>query len=239
MSKNAKPMPSERQLIQLAIAAIRHARGQLQDAEHLIERERWSPALVTAALGLEEMGKAHLCTSMLAYSPEQRATQATEFWKTFNSHAAKAAIAQTQLMMLTSPAPPNAATLFADITASAEKVNDAKFRGLYVDVAEDGELTEPDEVAEAHARAVVEQLARVLTGGLSLENADPDEVTEFLAWWRENGDPGVVAAVAETDTDAARMLLEMRAMAQDEGPVPDWIHASFPTMLRDEGASAE
>lgn len=80
----------------------------------------------------------------------------------FDSHKAKAIVAQTPLITVMSATAPKPATLFAGLEAAGAKVNDAKSKALYVDVAADGELSEPDDVPEAAARAAVEQLAHAL-----------------------------------------------------------------------------
>lgn len=197
---------------------------------------------MAAALGLEEIGKSYLCVSTLVMPAEMREAQTAEFWKRFDSHIAKAMVAQTPLatvMAATAPAP---ATLFADIEAASAKINDAKFRGLYVDVDGDGELSEPDDVTEADAREVVEKLDRILNDslamGLSFEDADPTTVVEFLAWWRENGDMNAFATEPETEVDVARMLIEARDMVRGEGPIPPWMLAAFPASLFEDDAPA-
>jgi AbiV family abortive infection protein len=235
-------MPSDRRLIELAVAAVRHAREQLQDAEALLARGRWASALVDAALGLEEMGKSYLCTSALTLPVELHESEAAAFWKMFDSHTVKAVFAQVPLATYIAAAPPNLTTLLADITASGAKVNDAKFRGLYVDVDDEGEMAEPDDVTENDARAVVDQLARALDDsrarGLSFEDADPAEVAEFIAWWRETGDPGALIDPAKTEDDVARMLVEMRALVRDEGPTPAWLRQALPGLFAEDDADA-
>lgn len=237
-----KPMPDEPHLIKLSVAAIKHAREYLEDAEALLDRGRWPAALVDAALGLEEMGKSYMCISALVLPAEQREAYAAGFWKNFDSHIAKALVAQTPLITVMAATAPSPATLFADLEAASTALNNAKFKALYVDVADDGELSEPDEVTEADARAAVEQLGRALNDshamGLSFEDADPAIVVEFLAWWRRNGDPSAFMELAETDADAARMLIEAREMIRGDGPVPEWIRRSLPLLFEDDASAA-
>ncbi len=233
-----KPMPDEIRLAELSIAAARNARRQHREAAELVVLGRWPTAYVVAALGLEEVGKAHLCATALHMSPEMREQDLEGFWEIFYSHTKKAAFARLPLSMVASAAVGNMEALWNELTAAASRVHDTKMRGLYVDVDVDGALLEPPTViTEDEARAMVDELGNVLdsllAAQISLEDIeDPAEFAAFQRWLRERTDLFATFASCESEEDAARMMNDIGAMVRGETPAP-WLREALPELLGD------
>lgn len=227
-----QPMPDELRLIELSVAAMKHAREQHNAATALLLAPgQWSTAAAIAALGLEEVGKSHLCMSALNLPAELREQEAGTFWKMFNNHTVKAAmglIAST-VYLAEQPPPPSLEALWEQVAAVAGRVNNTKFRGLYVDVDDEGALSEPAAVTtEAEAREVVDMLGAVLDGlrEMDLNFETLDDPADFLAFLHEFNQHGGIYALfsqAESADDVARILGDFRAVVRGEAPEPEWL----------------
>lgn len=226
-----QPVPSELRLVELSVAAMKHAREQHNAAAALLlAPSQWSTAAAIAALGLEEVGKSHLCMSALNLPADLREQEAGAFWKMFNNHTVKAAMGQiASAVYLSEQPPPSLEALWEQAAEVAGRINNTKFRGLDVDVDDEGALSEPAAVTtEAEAREVVDMLGAVLDGlremDLSFEMLD--DPADFLAFLHEfNQGGGIYALLSQVDSaaDVARMLGEFRAVVRGEAPEPEWL----------------
>lgn len=71
--KKDLPLPTDVQLAKLASAAAASADGKHRAGLVLLEARQWPEAFANAALGFEELGKAHLCGTMIFIPPQFRA----------------------------------------------------------------------------------------------------------------------------------------------------------------------
>jgi AbiV family abortive infection protein len=161
-----------------AVAAVRNARGLVQDAELLCGAGRLGRAYSLAGLAVEEVGKASNL-AMLAAMPENLRAQAP-LGRMLEWHQMKLVVGQLPAAVPFSP--PGKATRFATIPLSevaeildsaqafAEDIDRLKQRGLYVDMDRSGQIREPSEVTAAEVR---HQLSRARETVLAV-NALPD-----------------------------------------------------------------
>jgi AbiV family abortive infection protein len=174
MSKQPRTVPSVADLATLAEKAIISAQRYLDDSRVLLDARSWPGAYANATLGIEEIGKATICGTMLALTAEDRAQ--FNFDKSFNSHVDKLSCAFLVLHLFRLTPTATTSEMLDMVQRTAIEVNSQKFRGLYVDYI-DGAVREPStEINEAAARArvadlseLVEQYAERYTAELLLE----------------------------------------------------------------------
>lgn len=213
------PQELERTVVGLAAAAFKNARKQHVSAQAVLDQGVWPTAFALAALAAEEVGKAALCTTLLAMPPVLREQSRTDFQKALTDHKAKAEFAQFVLAVSADQMPASIEQLLQDVIESAHRTNAVKFRGLYVDYTDTGDLLEPDDVGEDQARWMVASVAQLLQDSAPAESAvtdNPDDYLYYLRQWQESMDWETL----ETRVAAAPMdfLTEVRAFARDDAP---------------------
>jgi len=232
MDKKAVRVPDDGELVGIAAAASESAASKLKAATLLFGAGQWAEAFYNAALGFEELGKAHLCMTMVVIPVQYRgAFSAREFSEMFNGHAAKAAFGHLVLQMVDQDAPVAVTDMLAEVEAAATQTNTTKFRGLYVDLGADGALLRPRDVGEADARWMVDRLQTLhdWVGPMYIElGRDPDFLV-FLQQFREGIDVAAVGAAVGTDMNL--LLRQMRSLFQNpETAPPPWIAAALPPL---------
>lgn len=101
MSKKNVRVPDDSELVRLAAAACESAASKLEAATLLLGAEQWAEAFYNAALGFEELGKAHLCLTVVMIPTQYRSdVTPREFSEMFNGHGAKAAFGHLVLRSL-------------------------------------------------------------------------------------------------------------------------------------------
>jgi AbiV family abortive infection protein len=232
MGKKTFRMPTDAELMQLMGAAAESAARKLRAARLLLDDDQWAEAFANAALGLEELGKAHLCLTWAGFPLEiRKELSPRDFTQMFNGHEAKASTAHLILRSMIDTVPPTgAAELIADVEAAAAQTNDTKFRGLYVDLAADGSLMHPDSVSEADAQWVVGRLQELLdwAGPMYAELAGDADFLTFVQEFRENLDVSAIAAAVAQDPDA--WMAQLHSALHGQGPAPAWIESAFPPL---------
>ncbi|WP_369146517.1 AbiV family abortive infection protein [Streptomyces sp. R44] len=83
------PEMADRILIDIGREAFKHARDLLHAARLILDAGIWSVAYANAALALEEIGKAVLCSAILPMPPAQRQAEVDGFPDRFTSHEVK------------------------------------------------------------------------------------------------------------------------------------------------------
>jgi len=229
MGKKNFRMPDDAELVRLASASCESAESKLKAAKLLLEGDQWPEAFATAALGFEEMGKAYLCLTVVGIPVQFRDDlPPKQFAALFSGHTAKAQFAHLVLQFLVDDDAPVVVTdLLARAEAAAERTNETKFRGLYVDLGPDGILLHPKDVSEADARWMVDRLRQLLSwapmsAGLG---GDPDFLS-FVSQYRDNLD--VVGIAAAIDSDPSAWANELRAAIHGKGPAPVWLASALP-----------
>jgi AbiV family abortive infection protein len=209
----------ERTVVDLAAAAFRNARSHLTSAQAVFDAQQWPKAFSFAALGLEEVGKAVLCMTMLAMPPVVREEFRSGFEKAFISHEAKTEFAHLAAGMVADSVPASLQQLLADVVASARRTNAVKFSGLYVDYTDTGTLLLPDTVNENDARLMITTIATALAQSKDAEAAvadAPDAYLDVLHQWQDDVDFDALGADIEKNPD--QFLTQVRAFVRDDVP---------------------
>lgn len=190
------PGAMERTVLNLAAASFKNARGLLTSAQAVLDVEQWPRAFSFAALALEEVGKPSLCMMMLGMPPAVREEFRPGFEKAFTSHQAKAEFAHLILGMVDEKMPASVEQMMDDAVTAASRTNAVKFRGLYVDYTDTGELLQPDTVGESDARLMVTTVTAALAVSSFAEAAaaEPDVFLDFLHQWQDAMDFGALDA---------------------------------------------
>lgn len=236
-------VPDEHRLFKMATAAIAWATEECATARDLLAVERWPMALAVAALGIEEVGKAVLCQTMLAMPLAERAAQHKDFQAAFRAHGTKDVLAFFALRVFAddTPLPGSFDDLLAEVGAAAQRTNDTKFRALYTDFGSDGGLLKPTDVGEAEARAMVEQLEGLLSRmgerHMLVEEGDgePEQFIEFITRFHALFDPQVISQFPDDPIPAFESI---RAAMRGDGPLPAWFVDLMPTALAAEMTAA-
>lgn len=213
-SMDGKTIPTSLELAALSDASIANARAYLKEASILLENEAWARAHSSATLALEEIGKAHLCVSLI-WIPEQYRS-GFPFWQAFRNHRTKLTFAYIMRAILGDDEPPSSlAGVLESASSAADADNTTKFRGLYVDY-EDGALRVPAQVSEAEARAVIARV-RLLLHGVG----EPYSLSNLLSFISAEGEDRAVIAhmssrfremASDEDTFIANLRKELQAM---------------------------
>lgn len=137
-----------------------NARQKYDDANVLLENERWPGVQSTATMALEEVGKALLCGVAILVPAKYR--EELPFWTIWRSHELKLAIAHLALALLGDrPATTSVDTFIDQLTSAASADNAAKFNSFYVDY-DDGVVALPSTVGESAARAMAVKVGNLL-----------------------------------------------------------------------------
>ncbi|MFF3139250.1 AbiV family abortive infection protein [Streptomyces mirabilis] len=226
MNKKNVRVPDDSELARVAAAACESAGSKLKAATLLLGAQQWAEAHYNAALGFEELGKAHLCLVVVMIPTRYRSElPPREFSEMFNGHGAKAAFGHLVLRGLVDQDTPAAVTdMLADAEAAAAQTNTTKFRGLYVDLGADGTLLHPSDVAEADARWMVDRLQTLhdwMSPMCAEVGRDPGFLT-FLVQLRENIDADAIGAALEADPELWFRQLRAAVQAPLTAP-PSWM----------------
>ena len=143
-------------------AAEANARDLIDDAEILLERERWPRAYALAVLAYEEFGKGLMALALVASHPSLVTSAHLRELK--NGHVRKLMSAYEHEAMVGAP------ELWATVPQSRENARDVnllKQVGFYVDFSDDGSLRVPSKIGEDEARALVARVHKMIhTSGL-------------------------------------------------------------------------
>ncbi|MGW2292042.1 AbiV family abortive infection protein [Streptomyces phaeochromogenes] len=212
----------ERTVVDLAAAAFKNARSMQTSAQALLDVQQWPSAFAFAALALEEIGKAALCTTMLAMPPVGREAFRPDFERACSHHQTKAELAHLILGMVADTVPASLQQLLDDVAAEARRTNTVKFRGLYTDYTDTGALLLPDDtVSESDARWMVITLTTALDQSSSTEAAvadDPGAYLDLLRQWQNDVDFDALSADVANNPD--QFLTQIRAFVRDDVPPP-------------------
>ncbi|MFF5393371.1 AbiV family abortive infection protein [Streptomyces sp. NPDC013012] len=156
------PDMADRVLIDIGREAFKHARELLRAARLILDAGIWSVAYANAALALEELGKATLCTSVLPLPDGQRQAEMDAFPDRFTSHEAKAFCAFLVLRMVEDHPRADWAQISKNAERDAKRTNKNKFRGLYVDYKNSGHLLKPTDITKAQASELIATAEKVL-----------------------------------------------------------------------------
>jgi AbiV family abortive infection protein len=140
----------------LAPAAARNARDLLADAAILLEHQRWPRAHALAVLAAEEAAKAYISICDVVFGVprvsrhdlERRHIRKLILGRVITDHVIP--FATWHEGWLTSA--PSTPTRLVDM---AHQDNEAKKRGLYVDISADGSLQQPSDIGEDEARNAI------------------------------------------------------------------------------------
>jgi AbiV family abortive infection protein len=158
-------------LAALAGKAAQNARDLLAEAEILLDRGRWARAFALSVLAFEEFGKGSAAVALAALPAEMGAQLPVHDLQA--RHGPKLSSAYGVSAMFGPPAQMREA--LSAMEDLARDANEAKVRGFYVDLRDDGSVRQPsDEVTEARG-----QVARVRE---VLDVPGPLNTAGFLEW---------------------------------------------------------
>ncbi|KUN25465.1 hypothetical protein AQJ23_16415 [Streptomyces antibioticus] len=161
----------ERTVLNIAAASLKNARGLLTSAQAVLDVGQWPRSFSFAALALEEVGKASLCMVMLCLPPAVREEFRSGFEKAFTSHQAKAEFAHLILGMVDEKVPASVEQFLDDAVTATRRTNVVKFRGLYVNYTDTGDLLQLDTVGESDPRLMVTMVTAALAASSFTEAA--------------------------------------------------------------------
>jgi AbiV family abortive infection protein len=223
--------PNDAQLIKLAAEAVKNATSKQDAARRLLDAGGDpSTAFAVAALAMEELGKSFVCSTLLSQPPEVRTKAGPRM---LADHRVKMTIAFAVIRVFVDETelPDNVDDVFDQIEKASATANDEKFRGLYVDAADDGASILTPGASEADARALVDLVGLaidVLTAqGLTLDGTeDPALFRDLLD--HLNHSPGRVVADQLIDADPMMALGQFRDAVRGQGSIPAWFLAVLP-----------
>ncbi len=218
-----KYVPTDAQLIKMAAEAVKSAANKQDTAAKVLDAGGDpSSAFALAALGLEELGKSFVCSTVLSRPVETRAKDAALM---LASHAIKMQVAVMAIRVFVDEAdlPDDAGALFAQITATATSTNAKKFDNLYVDAVEDGVTIRTPNATVDDARALADLLGSAISAltekDLTLTGEeDPARFRTLMDHLNTNREP----AERLLDEDPLAFLGGFRAMTRGEA-VPEWL----------------
>lgn len=207
---------TDRVLVDLAAEAFKNARNLLASARAVRDGQQWPMAFSVAALALEEVGKAVLCTTMLAWPQAVREDFRPKFPKAFNSHEAKAFCAHLALQMVAEEVPEGLERLMEEAIEAASRTNAVKFRGLYVDYTAAGDILTPEDVTEEQAHQMIVIVEAVLDLSSDAEDAvaQPDVYIDVVRQVRTS--EAYVALWDDLDESAGQVFTATRALVRDD-----------------------
>src|SRR5260370_10773181 len=165
-----------RELARGSGAAARNARGLVEDAELLSGAGRLARAYSLAGLAVEEVGKAGSLATLAAMPQSVRAR--APVGRMLEWHQMKLVTGQLiAAVPFGAPSLParfvtmplsEVAEILDNARASAQDVDRAKQRGLYVDVDRSGRVREPSEVTAAEVRVQLDRARRAASAANAL-----------------------------------------------------------------------
>ncbi|KOG19737.1 hypothetical protein ADK34_24460 [Streptomyces viridochromogenes] len=233
------PEETDRVLITLASEAHKHARQHLIAARAVLDVGIWSVAFANAALVLEELGKAMICTSALLQPHEQRLANEEVFRKAFNSHEMKAFYAFMMLGMMNEEMPEGMEELFKLALRDARRTHKNKMRGFYTDANSSGHVLKPSDITEEQARQILQVVEAVMALSAESEEAleDPEVYMRVLGRMRQS--EAYQAVYAEMDDDSlaelgAQTITMARLLVRAEVPFPEAVKGTWAAPFVDE-----
>lgn len=226
-----KVVPNELQLFKLAAEAVRNAANKQSVAATMLAAGGSAPeAFSLAALGLEELGKAVLCSALLTMPPAVRSE--VDPWM-LDRHLDKLAAAYFTIRLFVDEIdlPQDVDAFFAQIAQASADASDVKLRGLYVDAADDGTSIKTPDTSESDARALVELVGRagdvLKSHHLVLDGSE--DPTDFLAWIGQMHQNTDYAAIGQqADANPMALLQEFRTAVLNDWPLPAWLLSALP-----------
>jgi AbiV family abortive infection protein len=156
----------------LAPAAAMNARDLLADAEILLQHQRWPRAHALAVLAGEEAAKAYTCICDVVFGVPRVSRHDLE-----RGHIRKLILARAMTDLVLPLAMWDEELLISEpptptqVVGMARQDNEAKKRGLYVDIDADGSLHQPSDIGEAEARNVIASVTDLI-GWVSFLTSD-------------------------------------------------------------------
>lgn len=161
-------------------AAAQNARRLAQDAEMLLNADRFPSAAALAILSIEEAGKVSILRALAVAKTE---AEAAEEWKNYRSHT------QKNVSWITPQLFSNGARKLEDFRPLYDKASDHPFildqlkqLGFYTDCIGESRWSIPGEVIE-------EPLARSLVATAKLKTNDKDVTCREIELWVEHVGP--------------------------------------------------
>ncbi|MFI8515300.1 AbiV family abortive infection protein [Streptomyces sp. NPDC085460] len=206
------PDTADRVLIDIGREAFKHARELLRAAHLILDDGIWSVAYANAALALEEIGKAVLCTAVLPMPDEQRQTELDAFPARFTDHDVKAFCAFL-ILHLVEGDPGDWEGGVKRAVRDTKRTSKNKFRGLYVDYKNTGQLLKPSDITHPQASDLIGTVERVLALSADSEEALANMVAHLPVLRR------IRSALAEqgmTEEALAELIPVAVAVGRDE-----------------------
>jgi len=151
------------QLAQGRLKALQNAIDLIEDAECLIQRERWARANFLAHIAIEELGKYLMLIGAIGRILHGQIDW-SRFWKRFFSHAEKTRnIFDFDALLSPSVSPDEIQKVLEKSTADSEKYQEQKMSSLYVDFENDQFVAPTDIFDKDLANRTVEAARSVLT----------------------------------------------------------------------------
>lgn len=151
------------QLSEGRLKAIQNARSLIEDAECLLESNRWSSAAFLAHIAIEELGKYLMLVGAIGGVLDGSISWSI-FWKRFLSHAQKTQnIFDFDAILSPSESPDEIGEDFEKATADSQKYQQQKLSALYVDFEKDAFVEPAKKVDENIAKGAVAGARSVLS----------------------------------------------------------------------------
>ncbi|MFE6787861.1 AbiV family abortive infection protein [Streptomyces sp. NPDC057680] len=231
---------TDRVLIELASEAHKHARQHLIAARAVLDAGVWSVAFANAALVLEELGKALICTSALIQPHEQRLASEEFFRYALNSHEAKALYAFMTLGMANEEMPEGLEELFKLALRDARRTHKNKMRGFYTDTNASGHVLKPSDITEAQVHQLLQVVEALMALSVESEEALEDAEGYLQVLGRVRQSEAYQAAYAAMDDDdalnelGAQSITAARLITRAEVPLPEAIKGTWMSPFLDE-----
>ncbi len=171
-------IPSPAQFAEATVAAYENAARLLADAELLLAAGRHPTAHALAVIALEEIGK-HVMFASANIRARADKSYARRYRKRLGDHADKSRNALL-LAGLTARTPADI-ELIDHLDKAVESEQFAKLRGLYVDLANDGNLVGPNAISPEAAEQTVRRVRRLVEVTSSMSDRPMIQRTFALA----------------------------------------------------------
>lgn len=150
------------QLSEGRVKVIQNARSLIDDAECLLESNRWSSAAFLAHIAIEELGKYLMLVGAIGGVLDGSISWSI-FWKRFLSHAQKTQnIFDFDALLSPAESPDEIGEDFARAKVDSQKYQQQKLSSLYVDFEKDAFVEPAKKVDENVAKGVVAGARSVL-----------------------------------------------------------------------------
>jgi AbiV family abortive infection protein len=145
-----------KQLSEGRLKAIQNARSLIEDAECLLESNRWSSAAFLAHIAIEELGKYLILVGAVGRVLDGSISW-SRFWKRFFSHEHKTQnIFNFDAFLSPSESPDEICEDFEKAKADSQKYQQQKISVLYVDFEKDAFVEPAKKVDENITKGIVE-----------------------------------------------------------------------------------